>query len=118
MATKLHEGSKDKIEEYLKDLQIYCNEIERDVSYVTKNFMEYRNNNQTVYKLVRYEDIEKSPVDKMKELFLYLSVPMREFDVNLLNYYETDFQQEKTRDKSLWKYLTVPVIKRIQKGLW
>ena len=113
MAAKLEE-SPDKTEKHLTDIQIYCNEIERDMSYITNHFVEYRDVNKTLYKLVRYEDIEKSPTDEMKELFLYLSIDLQDVGVNLLNYYKTGFQETMNDVKFPWKGLTVPIIQRIQ----
>ena len=119
LATKLEEDMKstdvnleERTEKHLKDLRIHCNQIERDVDFITKNLLSYHENKH--YQLIRYEDIEISPSDKIKELYSFLSIPLSGADMDLLDLHKLDFQKNKEETAHAWKNLTPSLVMRVQ----
>ena len=112
VSRKLQEDPVDHTERHLKDIRIYCNQIERDMDFVSKNLMKYHGSKQ--YKLLRYEDVERLPLDKMRELYTYLSISVLEADSDVLRFHEDNFKADVKKSKQSWKYLTTPIVDKIE----
>ena len=115
VSRKLQEDSEseDHTEKHLNRIRIYCNQIERDIDFVSMNLMSYHGNKQ--YKLLRYEDVERLPLDKMKELYTFLSISVSDADSDVLRFHEDNFNADMNKSKQSWKYLTAPTVEKIEK---
>ena len=113
VSRKLQEDREDHTERHLKDIRIYCNQIERDMAFISQNLMNYHGGKQ--YKLLRYEDVETSPVDKMEELYTFLSISVSEADSDVLHFHNDNFDLNMKKSKQSWEYLTSSIVEKIEK---
>ena len=113
VSRKFQEDTQDHIEKHLNDIRIYCNQIERDIDFVSTNLMKYHGSKQ--YKLLRYEDVERLPFDKMRELCTFLSISVSETDSDVMYFHEDNFNPDMKKSKQSWKYLTAPAVEKIEK---
>ena len=112
VSRKLQDDPVDHTERHLNKIRIYCNQIERDINFVSKNLMKYHGSKQ--YKLLRYEDVERLPLDKMKELYTFLSISVSKADSDVLYFHEDSFKADVEKSKQSWKYLTTSIVNKIE----